>query len=268
MGTEPDANRNAKRALARMASEGVELMYLSWIRRFLVQQRVPVEVSTLVLLFMSSVSTASTGPSWSQQPSWASESPIRKNTAALQDSRYASPFSPGSNNISLDVGQVFLMGSLGNSYSDNIGAQLHYTYGVSDLFGFDASLGYSDHTPSDLKEGAFSMTTLLTGLRTNMAWYDKVVFHMIFGMGFYRPSYQQLLVPGEGGKSATATVSPVLFGVHMGPGVDLELTRQLFFGAGIRFHDVFGTSKLGPTGTPVDVGGTFTTFLIHAGVTF
>ena len=51
------------------------------------------------------------------------------------------PYSPGSNNIALDLGQVFLMGNLGDQYSGPFGGQLHYTYGVSDLFGFDGELG-------------------------------------------------------------------------------------------------------------------------------
>ena len=33
------------------------------------------------------------------------------------------------------------------------------------------------------------MTTLLTGLRTNLAWYDKVVPYFVFGLGFYSPSF-------------------------------------------------------------------------------
>jgi hypothetical protein len=172
-----------------------------------------------------------------------------------------SPFAPGSNNLALDVGQVFLMGDLGNSYSDSIGTQLHYTYGASDLFGFDASLGYSDHS-----DGKFSMTTLLAGLRTNLAWYDKVVPYLVFGLGFYRPSYQ--VAVKSGGDNGFASMSPILFGVHLGPGVDLELTRQIFFGASLIFHDAFGGNRVNPAGALAPVGGTFTSFYLHAGAAF
>jgi hypothetical protein len=153
------------------------------------------------------------------------------------------------------------MGNLGGAYSDNIGTQVHYTYGVSDLFGFDSSLGYSDHS-----DGKFSMTTLLTGLRMNLSWYDKVIPYAVFGLGFYRPSFQ--VASNKAVISEPTTIAPVLFGVHMGPGVDLELTKQFFFGAALTFHDIFGSERLTPTGGLIDVGGTYTTFLLHAGVTF
>ncbi len=212
---------------------------------------------------------ASSSPSWMDNPAWASDppptQPTHKNSYARGDRYVLSPYSPGSNNLALDVGQVFLMGDLGNRFSDAIGSQVHYTYGVSDLFGFDSSFGYSSHS-----DGGLTMTTLLTGLRTNLAWYDKVVPYFIFGMGFYRPSFTlggaPSLIPGAAATPSTS-VSPVLFGVHMGPGVDLALTHMIFFGAALTFHDMFGSSQQTSTG-PVDVGGTYVSFLLHAGVSF
>jgi hypothetical protein len=227
---------------------------------------VPVGVVAVALAVTATQATASTGSgSWSSQPSWANSdnAPPPRKASYARESRYSqvSPFSPGSNNVALDVGQVFLMGDLGSNYSDSIGAQIHYTYGVSELFGFDSSIGYSDHS-----DGRFSMTTLLTGLRTNLAWYDKVVPYLTFGLGFYRPSYTETLTTLTGATSES--LSPLLFGVHLGPGVDLELTKQLFFGAALTFHDVFGSRRALPSGTPVNAGGTYTSFLLHAGVTF
>lgn len=216
----------------------------------------------------SSTSFASTSSSWNNQPSWATPDP--NNTASRRNrERYApkddvSPFSPGSNNVSIDVGQVFLMGSLGDKYDSAIGTQVHYTYGVSDLFGFDASAGYSEHS-----NGAFSMMTALMGVRTNLAWYDKVVPYGVFGMGFYKPNYS-VGATGPNGAAipgSDTSVSPLLFGVHMGPGVDLALTKQVFFGASLTFHDIFGNTQI-VNNQPFDVGGTFTTFFVRAGVTF
>lgn len=203
--------------------------------------------------------TASAASSWSTQPSWksspAGEARTSKKASSVErDSAPTSPFAPGSNNVALDVGQVFLLGDLGSRYTDNIGTQLHYTYGVSDIFGFDSSFGYSSHA-----DGKFSMVSLLTGLRTNLAWYDKVIPYATFGLGFYKPSYQ--ITP-------TYSESPLLFGVHLGPGVDLELTKQLYFGASLTFNDVFGGSRVLQNGQVMDMGGTYTTFFLHAGVTF
>jgi hypothetical protein len=228
---------------------------------------VPVGAALILGSFLiPNFSAASTG-SWATEPSWANgaasdTSVTRRPSYSSQDrSKPVSPYAPGSNNVALDVGQVFLMGDLGTNYNDNIGAQIHYTYGVSNIFGFDSSLGYSEHS-----DGRFSMTTLLTGMRTNLAWYDKVVPYLVFGLGFYKPSYQVLVNNGNG--VVNSSVSPILFGVHLGPGIDLELTDQLFFGAALTFHDVFGSSRATADGRYLDVGGTYTSFLLHAGVTF
>jgi hypothetical protein len=223
--------------------------------------------SAAAFAFTSRESAASNGSSWQNQPAWAAgdsgNAPSSHKSASSKD-RYSgniSPFAPGSNNLALDVGQVFLMGDLSSRFNDSIGSQLHYTYGVSDLFGFDTSIGYSNH-----QEGNFSMASLLTGLRTNLAWYDKVVPYAVFGMGFYRPSFS--ITSGSGTSAQNETISPLLFGVHMGPGVDLELTKQLFFGAALTFHDAFGTTKVTASNQKIDVGGTYTSFFLHAGVTF
>lgn len=225
---------------------------------------------TILMSAAAALSSASTlwasTDSWIQQPVWASSPSEGQRRAAVRDQQRETnvePFAPGSNNVALDVGQVFLMGDMGSHYSDAIGAQLHYTYGVSDLFGFDSSLGYSDHS-----DGAFSMTTLLTGLRTNLAWYDKVVPYMIVGLGFYRPSFSIAAIPGSNVEATT--IAPILFGVHAGAGVDLELTKKLYFGAALTLHDVFGntTTTTTPSGSPLPVGGTYISFLLHIGTTF
>jgi hypothetical protein len=214
-------------------------------------------LSLAVTLFGSAASFAS--QSWSDQPSWASgdqstSSPSASRRRTLRDQHYElSPFAPGSNNIALHVGQVFLMGDLVDKYEDSIGTQLHYTYGVSDMFGFDTSIGYSNHS-----EGKYSMTSLLTGLRMNLSWYDRVIPYAVAGLGFYKPNYQM---------TPTQSVSPVVFGIYVGPGVDLELTEQLFFGAQLTFNSIFGTTKVTPQG-PVEINGTYASFFLHAGVTF
>ena len=208
---------------------------------------------------------------WSKTPTWArndvpraereemqerqdrtDQAPSRgRRPAALQSQTRLSPFVPGSTNVSLDVGQVFLMGDLGDRFVDSIGYRLNYTYGVSDMFSFNSSFAHSSHS-----EGGFSVSSLLAGLRTNLAWYDKVIPYGIFGMGFYRPSYRD------------ADYSATLFGVHLGAGVNLELTPSLFFGASMTFHDTFGADRPQPSGGTLPVGGSFTSFFLSAGVTF
>jgi len=236
--------------------------------------RVPVEAFAVLLVFVSLSAKATTGTdsnsSWSNQPTWAAPSDndsdnsyntnntTRAHKKALQSNASTTPaaYAPGSNNVALDVGQVFLLGQMGNNYADSIGYQAHYTYGVSDLFGFDSSLGYSSHS-----DGQFSMMSALTGLRMNMAYYDRVVPYTIVGLGFYKPSYTIT----SGGVDTTS--SSVLFGLHAGAGVDLLLTKQMFFGAAITLHDVFGSNQQVANSTE-SMGGTYASFLIHMGTSF
>jgi len=228
--------------------------------------RIPVGAVALFLSLFCEKGIASTGSSWSQKPAWADDSSASHHSARSHDQSYSdvAPFTPGSHNIAVDLGQVFLMGDLAK-YTDTIGAQLHYTYGVSDLFAFDTSFGFSSHSG-----GQLSMLTLLPGMRLNMSWYDKVVPYAILGMGFYKPSYR--VPPGTTGTTATATaddsISSILFGLHVGPGVDLELSRNLFFGAALTFHHMFGTTQTLANGTPFNIGGTYTSFFLHIGATF
>jgi len=221
----------------------------------------------LIVALSTISSTAFASSSWSQAPSWASsgsENTSSRKSNYSKDRYGVSPFAPGSNNIALDVGQVFLMGDLSSKFNDSIGTQLHYTYGVSDMFGFDASAGYSSHSDGKI-DGQYSLASLLTGVRMNLSWYDKVVPHAVFGLGFYRPSHQ--ILPADS-KSGPSTIAPIVFGLHVGPGVDLELTKQLFFGAALTFHDIFGTTKFTDDGKMLDVGGTYTSFFLRLGVTF
>jgi hypothetical protein len=217
-------------------------------------------VATLVLAVLGVVPPVLASGGWAAQPAWASSTePVKKKSRLLEESLTSdvSPFSPGSNNLSLDVGQVFLMGDLADDFNDNIGGRLHYTYGVSDIFGFDATFGYSSHS-----SGKMSMTTLLTGMRMNLAWFDKVIPHLNFGLGFYRPRYD-VIVSGT-----RNPLSPILFGVHLGPGVSLELSRNAFFGASLTYHNIFSSQTILSDGSPFGVGGAYTTFFLNAGMTF
>lgn len=214
-----------------------------------------------LVLAVAFIGSAQAAPSsrWNQRPEWAdsgndiNSAPNQKRSYAERGSRSKiAPFSPNSHNVSLAVGQVFMMGDLGK-YNDNIGGQLQYTYGVSNIFGFNADLGYSSHS-----NGQFSQTNLLTGLRTNLSTFDKVIPYLKGGLGFYRQSEQL---------SNTVTINPLLFGIHVGPGVDLEINQQMYFGASLTFHDIFNSTTQTALG-PRTVGGTYTTFFLHLGTTF
>ncbi len=216
------------------------------------------QLTKLCVISIFLIGTVQAESQWVNTPPWADQAvyQTKKNRPMRKEIRDITPFAPFSHNFALDVGQVFLMGDLSSKYEDNIGWQLHYTYGVSDVFGFDAAFGYSSHTDGDL-----SITHLKMGLRTNLSWLDRVVPYFVFGLGFYRPDYSVI----DNGQSVS--LAPILFGLHVGPGVDLQVSDDLFFGASLAFHDIFGTKKTLSSGKIQEIGGTFTSFLLKAGFT-
>jgi hypothetical protein len=190
-----------------------------------------------------------------------SEHPLKKKRREVERTNI-SPFSPDSHNVSFHLGQVFLMGDEAKLYKDSIGMRLNYTYGVSDIFGFDSSFGFSEHS-----QGGFSMASLLTGVRTNLNWFDKIIPYGIFGMGFYKPSYKITPITNASG---------VLFGIHMGLGLDLSISEHVFFGTQLTFYNVFrntvyspdNSKEIGGVGSSFrEIGGNTSSFLVHAGVT-
>jgi hypothetical protein len=164
------------------------------------------------------------------------------------------PLSPGTHNLSVGVGQIFLVGDLSNQYENALGTQLHYTYGVSDLFSFESDFGYSSHS-----NGNFSLVNLDAALRTNLIYFDQLVPFASLGLGFYRPS--QTL-------SDQSTLSALLFGLQLGGGIDLLLNKSFFFGTRLNYHNMFDSSKVSSNGIARPIGGSFVSFMIHAGVTF
>jgi hypothetical protein len=164
------------------------------------------------------------------------------------------PFAPGTHNLSLGVGQVFLLGSLSNHYENTIAPEVDYTYGVSDLFSFQSNFSYHSHSSGNL-----SIWNLAAGLRANLMYFDQLVPFASVGLGFFSPSYTL---------SNNATVSGLLFGMQLGGGIDLMISNQVFFGAQLIYNNMFESSKRASDGSSQSLGGAFASFMIHAGVTF
>jgi hypothetical protein len=164
------------------------------------------------------------------------------------------PFAPGTHNISLGVGQVFLLGNLGNSFENAIGPEVHYTYGVSDLFSFQSNFGYHSHS-----NGTLSIWNMAAGLRANLMYFDQLVPFSTIGLGFYHPSFTY---------TTGATASGLLFGLQFGAGIDLLISEQVFFGAKLMYNNMFDSSKTSSDGVARNLGGSYMSFMVHAGYTF
>jgi hypothetical protein len=181
---------------------------------------------------------------------------IKSSAAAYDESRYT-PFASGSHNWAIDVGQVFLLGGL-SEFSNSFGTRLHYTYGSSNTFGFDTSLGFSQHS-----DGDYTNTSLLTGIRYNLSWYDKIIPYVVLGVGFYRPVYRDYT-----NTETLEFVTDNLFGAHASFGADLQVSSSFFFGAYLDLNYMFPNIKTWSDGNTLTTGGNFLSFSVHSGFTF
>jgi hypothetical protein len=164
------------------------------------------------------------------------------------------PFAPNTHNLSVGVGQFFLLGKLSETYENAIGPEINYTYGVSDLFSFQSHFAYHSHS-----SGAFSAWNLAAGLRANLMYFDQLVPFASVGLGFFNPSFT---LPDS------ATVSGLLFGMQLGTGIDLMISNRVFFGAQLMYHNMFDSSKRDTKGNIQSLGGAFASFTVHTGLTF
>ncbi len=219
----------------------------------------------MILFGVYSVSTEAQAYPLSKAPPQSAESaPVKdtrsntrenKKTQNYNDTSSSGPLSPGTHNLSIGIGQTFLLGDLGNRYENALGMDLNYTYGVSDLFSFETDFGYSSHSGSS---GQFSASHLTVGVRTNLVYFDQLVPYFDAGVGFYRPSYTY---PGY-------TLNGLLFGIQMGGGVDLLISKNLFFGPSLTYNNMFTSTKTGSDNLQHELGGAFISFLVHVGMTF
>ena len=181
-----------------------------------------------------------------------SQSTRRAPSTLYDDRSKITPFSKDSHNVSLELGQVFLVGDSAQ-YSDSLGSRLNYTYGVSELMAFESALAYSSHS-----DGKFSQISLMTGVRMNLSIYDQMVPYIDAGIGFFRPSKQL---------NEKSSFSSTLFGLYVGGGLDLKLSKEFFFGPSLQLQNAFGTSKETSEGT-ISLGGSSINFMARAGYTF
>lgn len=211
--------------------------------------------SSVFFFFASAMAMTAHADSWFEKnsdlyPVQTAPKSVKKTSELKR--KTMTPFDAGSNNLALEVGQVFLMGNA-SKYSDSLGTRVNYTYGVSELFAYEAALSYSNHS-----DGQFSQLALSSGLRMNFMNYDQVIPYAGAGLGFYRPNQQ--ITPA-------LSQSSTLFGIYLGAGLDLKLTNQIFFGPNLKFQHAFGKTTESPIG-PVSLGGTSIDFMGRVGYTF
>lgn len=141
------------------------------------------------------------------------------------------PLSPGSHNVSAEFGQLFMVRDPANA-GNAFGSQIRYTQGISQLFGFDSILGYSSHSG-----GQFRQIHLGGGARINLVRVDRMVSYLSSGLGFYQTSLRN--------PDGLTRSSNTAFGFYSGVGMDLIVSKSMFFGAAIQFNNAFSGNSAG-----------------------
>lgn len=166
----------------------------------------------------------------------------------LESRQALKPFAPDSHNLSVGLGQIFLLSDQQGTLGDSLGVQSEYTYGVSKLLGYQAALSHSNHS-----NGKYSLTQIRTGTRLNLGTFDQMIPYVNAGIGFNRASSNNL------GSSQSA----ILFGVYGGAGIDLRISPEVFFGTSLNWSPAFQSSSSSST-----LGASSMQFLGKVGYTF
>lgn len=166
----------------------------------------------------------------------------------------AKPSSGGlqSHSIGIGLGQTFLLGDFGDNGEDKIAADLLYAYKASHSFDFYANFHTSAHK---LRETKSTITGLALGIRGRAYQFDAFAPFIVAGLGFYQPKVKRYV-----DTTLLESEEKITFGVHVGGGADLQLSRRVSVGVMGHYHNPFDVQQdLGP-----DVEGAYFKLLLTA----
>lgn len=154
--------------------------------------------------------------------------------------------------LGIGLGQTFLLGDFGDNGEDKITADLLYAYKASHSFDFYANFHTSTHK---LRSTESTITGLALGIRGRAYQFDAFAPYAIAGLGFYQPSLKRYV-----NSVLTETEDKIIFGVHLGAGADLQLSRRMSVGVVAHYHNPFDVQQdAGP-----DVEGAYFKLLLTA----
>lgn len=154
--------------------------------------------------------------------------------------------------IGIGLGQTFLLGDFGDNGEDKIAADLLYAYKASHSFDFYANFHTSSHKLRDTKS---SITGLALGIRGRAYQFDAFAPFIVAGLGFYQPRVTRYV-----NSVLLESEEKIIFGVHVGGGAELQLSRKVSVGVMGHYHNPFDIQQdLGP-----DVEGAYFKLLLTA----
>ncbi len=159
------------------------------------------------------------------------------STKANQSEFTFKPIQPGlkQHSLGLGVGQTFLRSDFNDYGEDKITFDFFYNYSASYSFDFLANLHYTSHKYQNTKT---ELKGMALGIKGKLYQFDAFAPFILGGFGFYGPQ----VTPYVNGVHRESD-SKLVFGVHVGTGVDLQLNDSVSVGALFHFHDPFDVKQ-------------------------
>lgn len=181
------------------------------------------------------------------------KSKIEKLTSSKNDSSSTKEATPGAASIStksepsipgkinmhslgLGIGQSFLQGDFEKHGDNRITWDLYYSYSASHSFDLVANFHSNTHK---FRQKKVRTTGLAFGIKAKVYQFDSFSPFGLAGLGFYSPKVVREVNGGELRESE----SKLVFGNHLGAGVDLNLNDKMTFGLLGHYHNPFDVKQ-------------------------
>lgn len=162
---------------------------------------------------------------------------------------------PGDHAAGLLVGQVWPAGEIGKDVDSAVSPGLFYEYSASDVFSV-----YFEGVHSSHSEGNLKLLTTTAGIKAHLLYLDKLAPYVMLGTGLYFVTKKF---------SPTNEIAhKTNFGVHLGAGLELDLSDRFFMGLELDIHNLFTGYAMLPVKGKTEISGRWTGFFLRGGVRF
>ncbi|MGB0453404.1 MAG: outer membrane beta-barrel protein [Bacteriovoracaceae bacterium] len=152
--------------------------------------------------------------------------------------------------VGVGVGQTFLNGDFEDNGEDKITGELYYNFKASHSFDFLANFHHSSH---DFRTTETTITGLAFAIKGKAYQFDNFSPYAFAGVGFYLPKIKRFL---DG--TLTSSKEKLTFGINLGGGAELTLTKKVSVGLIVHYHNPFDVKQdIGP-----EVEGSYSKLLL------
>ncbi len=138
--------------------------------------------------------------------------------------------------LGIGIGQTFVFGNFEDNGKSQITGDFLYAYSASYSFDLLANFHYSKHN----FQGRYArLIDLSIGVKGRFFHFDSFSPFVVGGLGFYIPKLRRQEADGN----LHPTKSQVVFGPHLGAGVDLRLNHHFAIGMLGQYHNPFDVKQ-------------------------